>query len=55
VALIPARFLSALSVVGGILPAAGLGLLLRSLGKASCFLTLSWVLWLLLTWTYLSS
>jgi len=37
VALIPARFLSALSVVGGILPAAGLGLLLRSLGKAQLF------------------
>jgi len=37
VALIPARFLSALSVVGGILPAAGLGLLLRSLGKARLF------------------
>jgi PTS system mannose-specific IID component len=36
-ALIPARFLSALSVVGGMLPAAGLGLLLRSLGKARLF------------------
>ncbi len=35
--LIPARFLSALSVVGGMLPAAGLGLLLRSLGKARLF------------------
>jgi len=36
-ALIPDRFFSALSVVGGMLPAAGLGLLLRSLGKARLF------------------
>jgi PTS system mannose-specific IID component len=33
VALIPGRLTTALSVVGGILPAVGIGLLLRSLGK----------------------